>query len=303
MQKRILLQPGMITLSAVPIMSALPVCIIWKITNDKTSDIVKINQPVMKTSHSFVIIVSIFLFSCRNSSTTFQQEDKTIPVRVYRVNEETVFFTIRSSGRLSVKSEQKLSFRPGGIIKHIYAQNGQAVRDGQLLAALNLSEIQAQVNIASEAYGKANRDFIRAENLYKDSVATLELYQDAKTALDIAKSNLDVARFNLRYSKIEAPSNGKILKILLEENEMTAPGYPVLLFGSTREKWVVRTNVSDKDMISIQIGDSAKITLDPYPGLLFPGIVSEIAGMADPYTGTYEVEIMLLKPMDKKIVK
>ena len=118
------------------------------------------------------------------------------------------------------------------------------------------------------AHKKANRDFIRAENLYKDSVATLELYQDAKTALDIAKSNLEVARFNLKYSKIEAPSNGRILKILLEENEMTSPGYPVVLFGSTRENWVVRTNVSDKDMISIQIGDSAKITLDPYPELI-----------------------------------
>ena len=82
---------------------------------------------------------------------------------------------------------------------------------------------------------------------------------------------------------------------------MTSPGYPVVLFGSTREKWVVRANVSDKDMISIQIGDSAKITFDPYPGLVFPGMVSEIAGMADPYTGTYEVEIILLNTLKKQM--
>ena len=241
----------------------------------------------MKTLYTFSMILTLFLFSCKNKNTNIQQQDKAIPVKGGIVYEENIFFPIRSSGRLSVKSEQKLGFRTGGIIKQIYIQKGQ------LIAVLNLSEIKAQVNIATEAYKKANRDFIRAENLYKDSVATLELYQDAKTALDIAKSNLEVAGFNLKYSKIEAPSNGRILKILLEENEMTSPGYPVVLFGSTRENWVVRTNVSDKDMISIQIGDSAKITLDPYPELIFSGIVSEIAGMADPYTGTYEVEIIL----------
>ena len=256
---------------------------------------------VMKSLCTFGMILTLFLFSCTHKNTSIQQQDKTIPVKGGIVCEENIFFPVRSSGRLSVKSEQKLSFRTGGIIKQIDVQNGQTVKEGQLIATLNLSEIKARVNIATRAYEKANRDFIRAENLYKDSVATLELYQDAKTALDIAKSNLEVARFNLKYSKIEAPSDGRILKILLEENEMTSQGYPVVLFGSTRENWVVRTSVSDKDMISIQIGDSAKITLDPYPELIFPGIISEIAGMADPYTGTYEVEIILLNTFKRQM--
>ncbi len=255
----------------------------------------------MKTFYTLGLILVLFLFSCRNKNTTTQQQEKTIPVKGGIVYEENIYFPIRSSGKLSVKSEQKLGFRTGGIIRHIYVQNGQTVKEGQLLAELNLSEIKAQVNIATEAYEKANRDFIRAENLYKDSVATLEVYQDARTALDIAKSNLEVARFNLKYSKIEAPSNGRILKVMLEENEMTAPGYPVLLFGSMQGKWVVRTSVSDKDMITIQIGDSASIALDPYPGIPFPGIVSEMAGMADPYTGTYEIEIEVLNTWKKQM--
>ncbi len=255
----------------------------------------------MKTAFNLLVIIPIFLLSCKNRDTTPLQQDKIVPVKAARIYEETMFFPIRSSGRLSVKSEQKLGFRTGGIIRHIYVKNGQPVKKGQLLAALDLSEIQGQVNIALEAFEKANRDFNRAENLYKDSVATLETYQNARTALDIAKSNLEVAKFNLKYSRIEAPSNGKILKILLEENEMTAPAYPVLLFGSTQEKWIVRTNVSDKDMISVRIGDSSKVSLDPYPGLLFPGIVSEIAGMADPYTGTYEIETEILNTKSRKM--
>jgi len=172
----------------------------------------KLKTLVMKTLYTFSMILTLFLFSCKNKNTNIQQQDKAIPVKGGIVYEENIFFPIRSSGRLSVKSEQKLGFRTGGIIKQIYIQNGQTVKEGQLIAVLNLSEIKAQVNIATEAYKKANRDFIRAENLYKDSVATLELYQDAKTALDIAKSNLEVAGFNLKYSKIEAPQMAGSLK-------------------------------------------------------------------------------------------
>ena len=255
----------------------------------------------MKPLFNYALIVILLLISCKNHQDGNIQPEKIIPVRVGKVSEEILYFPVKSSGRLSVQSEQKLSFRTGGIIKHILVRSGQAVKSGQMLAELNLSEIQAQVNIAQEAFEKANRDYIRAQNLYNDSVATLELFQNAKTALDIAKSNLEVARFNLKHSKIEAPSDGKILKVILEENEITSPGYPVLLFGSTSEKWVIRTNISDKDMISIQIGDSAKISLDPYPDEQFKGIVSEIAGMADPYTGTYEVKIILLNTRNKEM--
>ena len=249
----------------------------------------------------FVIILTASLFSCKHKAVNLIQKEKIIPVKVAKVTKETVFFPIRSSGRLTVKSEQKLSFRTGGIINHIYVRGGQTVREGQMLAELNLSEIKAQVNIASDAYEKANRDFMRAENLYNDSVATLEVLQNAKTAREIAKSNLVVAKFNLKHSKITAPSNGKILKVLMEENEITSPGYPVILFGSTSEKWIVRTHVSDKDMISIQIGDSVDISLDPYPNFVFKGKVSEIAGMADPYTGTYEIEISMLNTLNKQM--
>jgi RND family efflux transporter MFP subunit len=263
--------------------------------------LLKLKIPDMKISFIICVVLAGAFFSCKDNGKTILQQDKTVFVKTGKISEETVFFPIKGSGRLSVKSEQKLGFRTGGIINRIYVHSGQTVKEGQLLAGLNLSEIQAHVDIASEACEKAKRDFIRAENLYKDSVATLELYQNAKTSLDIAKSNLEVARFNLRYSRIEAPADGKILKILLEENEITAPGYPVLLFGSTREKWVVRVNITDKDMISVQTGDSARIAFDPYPGLLFKGTVNEIAGMADPYTGTYEIEITLINTMNKQI--
>ena len=254
------------------------------------------------TKAVFLAGTIILLISCKNGQNNIPDPVNSIAVKVQRIEKVNVAFPIRTSGRLSVESEQKLGFRTGGIIRDVYVKEGQTVKKGQQLAQLNLSEIQAQVTMARAGYEKAKRDFCRAENLYNDSVATLELFQDAKTAMDVAKSDLEIAEFNLKYSRIEAPSNGKILRILMEENEMAAPGYPVILFGSLESQWVVKVNVTDKDVVSINTGDSARLFFDAYPGMLFPGLVNEISGMADPYTGTYEVEIRLVNFNRKKMV-
>jgi RND family efflux transporter MFP subunit len=137
------------------------------------------------------------------------------------------------------------------------------------------------------------RDYKRAENLYLDSVATLELKQNAATALDVAKSTLAVAQFNLQHSSIVAPGNGIILKKLAKENELVASGYPAFLFGSEGKYWKVKTGLPDKDVIKINRGDSAIVTFDAYPTVKFRATVDQVGEMANPYTGTFDTELLL----------
>ena len=145
--------------------------------------------------------------------------------------------------------------------------------------------------MAKVGYDKALRDYNRVKNLYEDSVVTLENVQDAESGLNVAKSNLEIANFNLTHSKITAPGDGRILSQLVEENELIAGGYPVFLFGSSGKSWVVKAGVTDKDINSISISDSAKISVDAFPGLIFNGVVGEVGQAANPYNGTYEVEL------------
>jgi len=198
---------------------------------------------------------------------------------------------VHTSGRLASKAEIKLSFKTGGIISKILVEEGQQVSEGQVLAQLNLSEIQAKVSQAELALEKAGRDHQRVENLYNDSVTTLEQLQNVTTALEIARSNVQVARFNLKYSTITAPANGKILMRLSEANEMTGPGHPVFLFASTDKDWVVKTSITDKDIVRLNYDDSASVKFDAFPDTVFTALLIEKGTAADPYTGTYEVEL------------
>jgi RND family efflux transporter MFP subunit len=224
-----------------------------------------------------------------------------VAIKTSMITDTAFVFPIRTAGKLASKSESKLSFKTGGIIQQIMVDEGQSVRKDQLLAQLNLEEINSKVSQAALALHKAERDYKRAENLYHDSVATLEQFQNAGTALEIARSNLKIANFNLQYSTIRAPSNGKILKRIAESNEIIAPGHPVFLFAATGSNWVVRANLTDLDIVRTGMGDSAHIRFDAYPGQIYAGVVSEIGTAADPYTGTYEIEVRLTRKPEKLV--
>ena len=220
-------------------------------------------------------------------------EIRTIKVRAAEISSEDITLPVRTSGVLSSSSEQKLSFKTGGIISSVNVDVGDVVEMGTVLAELDLAEITAMYMQAESAWKKAERDLRRMKNLFSDSVVTLEQYQNARTALDVARSSHDIAKFNLDHSTISAPAGGRVLKRFSEESEMVGPGSPVFLFGVTGEGWSVKVGVIDRDLIRIRKGDSASVRFDAWPGVSFPAVVKEISGFADPMTGTFEVDLDL----------
>jgi RND family efflux transporter MFP subunit len=246
------------------------------------------------TRHILVaaLITAVSAAGCGNGSDS-AGEARTIRVGAVRISREEITLPVRTSGVLSSSSEQNLSFKTGGIISSINVDRGQMVSKGTVLAELDLAEITAIYLQAESAWKKAERDLRRMENLYSDSVVTLEQYENTRTSLDVARSSRDIAKFNLDHSTITAPQEGKVLQQFAEESEMTGPGSPVFLFGVTGDGWNVRVGVIDKDLVKIRKGDSASVKFDAWPGYSFPASVKEISGSADPMTGTFEVELDL----------
>ena len=115
------------------------------------------------------------------------------------------------------------------MIDSLTVDVGDRVRRGQVLATLKRAEVDAAVSQASESVEKARRDLERAKQLRADEVATEEQVQDLTTAYRVAHANHDAARFNARYARIEAPSDGVVLERLAEADELVQGGQPVLV--------------------------------------------------------------------------
>jgi RND family efflux transporter MFP subunit len=209
------------------------------------------------------------------------------------VTDTTLARPIVGDGTVRPKEEIALSFKVGGVIARIAVDAGDAVRAGQTLAALDLKEIDAALAKARSAAAKAERDLARARRLYADSVVTLAQLEDAQTAAEQARADLDAAAFNRRYAVIVSPSAGTVLRREAEPGENVSPGSPVLVLGSRARGNVVQVGLADRDVVSVRKGDSAVVHFDALPGETFEGRVSQIAAAADPGTGTYAVEIAL----------
>ena len=216
---------------------------------------------------------------------------KPTPVRAVQVETVAATSLIRAAGVLAPRDEYRLSFKAGGVIDRMLVDVGDRVERGQTLAILKQAEVDAAVAQASEALDKAGRDLERARELQRDEVATVEQVQDLTTAYNVARSNLETARFNARFARIEAPSDGVVQQRLAKANELVQGGQPVLVVGATGEGWIVRTSLADRDLVRIDVGTKAEVAFDAFPERTFSGVVTRVASAADPQTGTFEVEV------------
>ncbi|MBN1525703.1 MAG: efflux RND transporter periplasmic adaptor subunit [Spirochaetales bacterium] len=255
----------------------------------------------MKKPIVFLLMLFIAV-SCQPEKKEQVAEEPGIAVHVAPVISGNASFPVYASGMLQVKDTVKLSFKTGGVIRQIYADEGASVNEGALLAVLDLSEINARVAQAKEGYERLKREYDRIKRLYEERVAPLQQLQDVETALSVAKSDLSVAEFNKKYSSIYAPSPGRILKRFMSANELVGSGMPVFLFAATNKNRVLRFGVSDRDLITLSINDKALVVFDVYPGESFTGWISEIAEIADPYTGTFEIELSINNKPNKRLV-
>jgi membrane fusion protein, multidrug efflux system len=253
-------------------------------------------------SMAIPLVIVITLLTCKqqevkeSKENVVSLEEGAVAITLVRVEDVKVTMPVMASGLVGTKSEARLAFKIGGIVQHIFVKEGQSVSKGQLLATLDLTEIEAQVSQAKNNVDKLKRDMERVQRLYKDSAATLEMVQNIKTAYDVAVESRKIAEFNREYATIKATSAGKILKKFLNEGELAAPGAPVFMLNSAgQNEWIVKLAVPDVDWARLQMGDKAQVNFDALSNSTLAGEVSLIGEGADPFTGLYPVEVSISK--------
>lgn len=195
-----------------------------------------------------------------------------------------------ATGIVMAKDEMRLSFKVGGVIRELTVNAGDRVRQGQLLAQIDPAEIDAQVEQARQLADKAARDLARGEALHADQVIALEPLQNLRTQAEVARAQLRAAQFNRGHAVIVAPRNAVVLRRFAEPRELVPPGQPVLVLGAEDAGFVVRTGLSDRDMLRVRRGDRVDVRLDAWGDTVLPALITEIAGAADERSGLFQVE-------------
>ncbi|SNR41081.1 efflux RND transporter periplasmic adaptor subunit [Flavobacterium sp. ov086] len=252
---------------------------------------------VSKKSIVICLLVLPVFYACKEEKkehNTFETAE-VVSIKTATVNSLALTSTISASGLVTTENTANYAFKIGGIVNHIYVEEGNFFKKGQLLATLDETEISAGLNQTDLNVKKYERDYTRANNLYKDSVYTLEQLQNTKTGLDIAKKQKDAVAFNARYAKIYAASDGFVSQKIASVGEVVGPGSPILAINETshNNNYLLKIGLTDTEWAAAKIGQKAVVTLDGYPDKQFDALVFRKSQSADAALGSFQVELKL----------
>lgn len=248
---------------------------------------------------------------------------------------KTITQLVSASGK--VQPEIEVIIRPdvSGEIIELAVNEGDFVREGDLLVRIKPDIYQAQIDNLNAALltQKARLEqtraaLIRAEAAYKrdktlyekDLISEMEYIQsksefDSQTAsLNAAKYQIQSAEAQLRQAKeeleqtvIRAPQNGTVTGLAVEEGERVLGNAQMagteMMRVSLLDRMEVLVEVNENDIVNVNYADTARIEVDAYPERNFNGVVTEIANSAR-VTGSgtneqvtnYQVKVRIVTP-------
>lgn len=200
--------------------------------------------------------------------------------------------TITATGKLAWRRETSLGFTSAGRIATVAVNEGDSVRPGQLLAALDSTTVAASVAAARAERHRAAAEYARSAKLFEQGWVTQPRVDNARATLAAAEANVRSAGFQSRNAAIVSPGAGVVLARLSEAGQVVTAGTPVLVVGEASGGRVLRLPLADRDTARLRVGARATVKLAAVEGELI-GSVIEIGGKADRTTGTFVVEIGL----------
>jgi membrane fusion protein, multidrug efflux system len=218
-----------------------------------------------------------------------------------------------------------------GRISKLYVQEGDSVKQGQLLAELDSADLLAQkqqviasklqtiatkqqseaaffydeknIKVSDIALEKSNEDFARAKTQFNGGVITKEVFDHIKKTKETAQAQLEAAKAQLSVSKTKiqsaqasitaadaqigviatqlhntrlyAPSDGVIAKRWLLQGDIAQPGQSIYTVNNNHKFWIL-VYLEETKMETLHLGQSAKFTIDTYPGVTFSGKIFTI---------------------------
>lgn len=248
-----------------------------------------------------LLLLVLLGWLCMGGMESIADDLHPVHVTVTPVKKENLVMIIKTIGTLDPVVEE-LSFKVSGRLKELLVDEGDHIKKNQIIARLELDDAlnnQAQQEIALE---QAQRKFDRLKKLYNGGSINKENYEDATNQQEQIRLCLSQARLNVERCTLKAPGNGKIIKKHMEYLTTVNPGQPVYCFQNSQQPWIIKVNLTDRQIFSVRMGTLAKVSFPSLPGQIFNGQITHTALQANPVDGLYGIELTLSSgPFDQLI--
>lgn len=235
---------------------------------------------------STILLVAAVL-SCKGRGNKDQQ------YKTEKADRGNITMTVTATGTLSAVTTVLIGSQVSGVISRLYADFNSQVHKGQLLAELDPTPFQAQVEQRQADLTKARVEaanakinFNRQERLATAGLAatadvdtTRAQYEAAAAGVQQSAAALRQAQANLQYTKIQSPIDGVVVDRAYDVGQTVAASFQApTLFQIAKDltKMQVQADVDQSDIGRVHVGQDARFTVDSYPDQEFRGRIGQI---------------------------
>ncbi len=206
----------------------------------------------------------------------------------------TIQGTVQSDDIVNASSEI------AGRIMTLETDEGKSVEKGQLIATIDIENIEKQMAEVEKSHELAIDVFDRQSRLWDQKIGSEIQYLQAKNNKERLEKSLETLRFQLTKANVYAPISGAVDIVFLKEGELAAPGAPIVQILNTSRLKVVAD--APEDLLgSIKVGDRVEVS---FPALQdsISAKISSLGRRIDPSNRTFTIEMNisnrggLLKP-------
>lgn len=223
-------------------------------------------------------------------------EEKTpVPVEVAAVSEGPVSAYISSTANLVAENEVKVLSEVEGRVLTLRVEEGDWVKNGQVLATLVRDDEEIAFNKAQLKETNARAAFDRAKELVERELISREEFDKLTIDYEIARQELAEAEWALKKTTIIAPFSGRVTARMTQLGQHVRPGDE--LFQVTDfDPLIARIYLPERDVLGLEEGREVQIRLDAADQIAFTGRIRQISPIVDTSTGTVKLTVEASEP-------
>jgi RND family efflux transporter MFP subunit len=228
-----------------------------------------------------------------------------VPVKLAHPRRGEIMRTVSLPATIAAHQQAALYSKVAGYLKTITVDKGDEVRQGQLLAEIEVPELLADYARTRAEAEIADLDYQRAREAHEKApdLVVQQSVDAARAKALMAKANLDRAETLLGFCKITAPFSGVVTRRAVDPGAFV----PAATSGSAAQNAIV-VALMDFDTVRVQVavpepevpfvrpGVPAKVLVNELPGRVFDGRVARCSQALDEATRTMLAEVDLPNP-------
>ena len=241
------------------------------------------------SAKSFWLI--IFNASLLVSVSAFAQSMSNESYQVTQVDAEPYIQVIKRTGKVNFRNTVNLSFKTAGFLTKLNVNEGDIFEKKELLAALDTSELTADINASYARLLQAKRNVERIQIMLAKKLSSQRELDDALTAVDTTRAAYRVTVYNLEKAQVFAPFSGVVVQRNTDLGELQSPGQIALQVAALEHNLIVSAALTSEEIGLVRLNQKVQVHIARFG--IIEGVISKIPAISNSRSHLFTIEVLL----------